>query len=564
MLMPKAKDPAFWANAAGDPAYQPLIERIREEYRQRWEVIPALSYRARMRYYADGDRSEFEERYFRRRNILSAAALLALLYPEEPAYLTQVQELIWSVCDEFSWVLPAHCENTLESAAQTIDLFSAETAFTLAEIDYVLGERLDTVIRARIRQQVEQRILRNMQTHTYFWETATHNWSAVCAGNAGGALMYLFPEAFDALLPRFVGAMESLMKGFPEDGTCTEGFGYWHYGFGNYVWFADLLYQYTDGRIDLMAAPKVEKVAGYAARSLLKGGATVSFADGSRDGIVSLTLQSWLVHRFPDAVDLLPAEAMYYYGGNVYWMAYLRSFCYLEYERFAPTLVLKDHFLPDAQQVVFNREAYSLAAKAGNNEEHHNHNDVGCFILATEKGQVFCDLGAGRYTRQYFQRPGRYEVFCNSSQSHSVPIIDGAYQKEGAEYCGSIAVEDDCITIEMAGAYENGVIDRLTRRIDALENGIRLTDTFAPGWKSLTERFVTLYEPQVFDDHVEVNGVTLWFDPAQFTLRVQVIPHETHEVTTVPVYCVDLAVQPGAQKVEFLFEVRREEACDGE
>lgn len=555
MLMQKAKTPAFWQNARQDPAYNELVGMVRSEYEVlRWEEIPALNYRARMRFHKDGDRHEYEKPYFRRRNFLSCAALLALLYPEEPRYMEEVQELIWNICEEYSWVLPAHCPNTLAGGEETIDLFSAETAFTLAEIDYMLGDRLDDFIRARIRQQVEQRILRNMQQHTYFWETVTHNWSAVCAGNVGGALMYLFPEEFDKLLPRFVGAMESLMKGFPEDGTCTEGFSYWHYGFGNYIWFADLLYQYTDGKTDLLAVPKVEKVAGHAARSLLKGNCTVSYADGTMHGMVSRTIQCYLVHRFPGTVQPLPRTAMQYTGINVYWMNFLRSFCYLEYEQFAPELVLRDVDLPDAQQVILNREKYSLAVKAGNNEEHHNHNDVGSFILATEKGQIFCDLGAGRYTRQYFERPGRYDIFCNRSMGHSVPVVNGQEQSDGVQYYGTITRNGDTVTVEMATAYPEGTIQTLTRRIDALENRIRLTDSFS-AYETLTERFITLYKPEVFDDHLVVEGVALSFDPKAALLTVSVEDHAAHDASVVPVYCIDFAVKPGQKEIRFLFEV---------
>ncbi len=555
MLMQKVRTPAFWKNVRQDPAYNELIGVIRSEYEvMRWEEIPALNYRARMRFYKDGDRHEYEKPYFRRRNFLSCAALLALLYPEEPRYMEEVQELIWAICEEYSWVLPAHCNAPLESAEEAIDLFSAETAFTLAEIDYVLEDRLDKIVRDRIRQQVKQRILCNLKARTYYWESLTHNWSAVCAGNAGGALMYLFPEEFDKLLPRFVAAMESLMKGFPEDGTCTEGFSYWHYGFGNYIWFADLLYQYTDGKTDLLAAPKVEKVAGYAARSLLKGNCTVSFADGTMHGVVSRTIQCYLAHRFPETVQPLPRTATQYAGLNVHWMNFLRSFCYLEYEQFAPELVLRDIDLPDAQQVILNREKYSLAFKAGNNEEHHNHNDVGSFILATEKGQIFCDLGAGRYTRQYFERPGRYEIFCNRSMGHSVPIVNGQEQPEGAQHCGTIARKGDTVTVEMATAYPEGTIQTLTRRIGALENGVRLTDSFS-AYETLTERFVTLFQPEVFADHLVVEGVALSFDPKTVSLTVSVKDHATHGTGVVPVYCIDFAVKPGQSEISFLFEV---------
>ena len=42
---------------------------------------------------------------------------------------------------------------------------------------------------------------------------------------------------------------------------------------------------------------------------------------------------------------------------------------------------------------------WNLIFYLDNNDEQHNHNDVGSFILSTERyGQVLCDIGGGRYT----------------------------------------------------------------------------------------------------------------------------------------------------------------------
>lgn len=51
-----------------------------------------------------------------------------------------------------------------------------------------------------------------------------------------------------------------------------------------------------------------------------------------------------------------------------------------------------------------------IAFKGGNNDEPHNHNDIGSFLLTVE-GEVFLtDLGCGEYTKEYFQPDTRYDI----------------------------------------------------------------------------------------------------------------------------------------------------------
>jgi len=354
--------------------------------------------------------------------------------------------------------------------------------------------------------------------------------------------------------------MLNLLDGFADDGTCMEGFSYWHYGFGNYIWFADLLRQFSDGQIDLMKEAKVEKISGYAQRSFLCGNNTVSFSDGTRQGMVNVLMQNYLAHLFPKTVYPLPAEVSQFQKMNVMWMSYFRNLYYLDLIKAPQELVKEDVDLPDAGQVIINRDEYSLAVTAGDNGEPHNHNDVGNFILATKKGQIFCDLGAGRYTRQYFDPETRYSIFCNGSQSHNVPILNGTYQMEGKEYAGTICFEkaQHRITVEMDKAYARGVTNKLTRIFDYWENGFVLTDQYDPEQESVVERFVTLEDVEVFETHVAVNGVVLRFDPAVVSVSVSKMGHENHDLSISWINCIDFAVKPGIHAVEFKFEVTKE------
>ena len=101
MLLKTVKDPSFWKKVQTDDSYAQILNQIKQNYTDsRWDEIPSLKYRPRMRFYRDGDRHEFEEPYFRRRRYLASAALLTLIYPEEQRYLNELQECIWSVCED--------------------------------------------------------------------------------------------------------------------------------------------------------------------------------------------------------------------------------------------------------------------------------------------------------------------------------------------------------------------------------------------------------------------------------------------------------------------------------
>lgn len=554
--MSKTRDPEFWEQVRTNPIYRPMIDRLKEYYDYSYMAeIPELTYYSRARYHIDGDRNEFQIPYFKRRQFLASAALLGMIYPEEQHYLDEVHEVIWAICDEYSWVLPAHTDGMLDHDLTQVDLFNAETGFTLAELCYVLEDRLDKLVLDRARAEVRRRVFDNYLTDEFNWETKTNNWPAVCAGNIGGAMMYLDPDLFRQQLPRLLDSMKNFMSGFPEDGTCMEGFHYWHYGFGNFVWFADLLLQFTHGEIDLFKWDKVETVSGYAQRCVLRGGTTVSYSDGERKGKSDRAMMHYLSRLFPDQVQLLPDEYTEFFKGNVTWMQSLRNLLYVDYTAKPVAFQLRDYDLPGAGQVVINREKYSLAVKAGHNAEAHNHNDVGNFILATDRGQIFCDLGAGCYTRQYFR--DRYSVFCNASRGHNVPLVNGGEQMPGGEYGGSICREDNRILVEFSGAYGQPDFQKLTRTFEYEEDRIVLTDAFPPDYRSLTERFVTTFKPVIFDDHVKVNGVNLYFEPEKVQVSVKEEVHALHGYFdgTEIVYCIDFELKPGLDKIEFAFKM---------
>ncbi|MBQ9773773.1 MAG: heparinase II/III family protein [Clostridia bacterium] len=550
-------DVAFWHTLPADPARAEAMALIRDFWEKRPNPIPTLPYESRMTFYKTGDRKALETPYFAHRDALTAAAVLALTDPDEEAYLAYTQRMLWAICDEYSWALPAHTDGTLADDVGNVDLFNAETAMALAEICYALRERLDKVVYDRVTSEIERRIFNTFRTRVSWYERLHSNWASVCGGCVGRAMMLLHPEEFRASLPRFLHTMKNFIDGFSDEGICMEGTTYWVYGFSNFVWFADVLYSFTNGQIDLLSGEKVERIAGYLQKSFLKGNTTVSFSDGGRNGMAFDALQWYLTQKFPQSVHLLPQEVSRVWRGNVSWLPLTRSLIYappLDVER---SLSKQNYDFPKAQQCIVNEERYSLFAKAGHNQEEHNHNDVGSFILATDRGQILCDIGAGLYTRQYFRvtMHERYSILCNSSRGHSVPLINGEEQMMGREHGGSIAHDANRIVIEMAGAYAVPALRRLTRVLEYTEAGVTLTDTFEGELDRITERFVSFFEPTVRENEVKIANVCVHFDPAEAVLCVHAEEHLDHQGHPVPVYLLDFEVRRGCSSVRFEMEI---------
>jgi len=88
-----------------------------------------------------------------------------------------------------------------------------------------------------------------------------NNWTAVCAGCVGMTYIYMQPERFPYVQDRILASLQSFIDLYGDDGACTEGLSYWDYGFGYYIYFADLLYKFTDGKMDLIHQEKIRSIA---------------------------------------------------------------------------------------------------------------------------------------------------------------------------------------------------------------------------------------------------------------------------------------------------------------
>lgn len=571
----------FWREAAISSDYEQMIREIRQEgARIQGLPLPELTYGLFMIFEKRGSRLEYESVYFERRRRLNTLLLLALLEPNNEELEEELHDTIWTVCGEYTWCLPAHVRST--ETRGTIDLFAAETGFTLAEIRLLLGDRLPDTLRARIEEEVEERIFRPYLTGGPFgWETATHNWSAVCAGSIGAAaLLMLEPsERLTAMITKALDSLSCYLEGFGEDGACLEGASYWNYGFGYFVYFADLLKRRTSGGINLFELDKVRRVALFQQKCYLHGDTPVNFSDASARIPVQLGLTHYLSRLYPE-LELPPAAIRAFYTDDhcSRFAPALRNIVWYDPKRQVDGWRDADYRLPDAQWIVSRQSTewgrFGFAAKGGHNDEPHNHNDIGSFILFAGGQTLIAELGAGEYTADYFGER-RYSYDCNGSQGHSVPIVDGVYQKEGNESRAQVleASADDRevrFRLEMASAYPvphlSSLVRQLIWRKDKLPS-LLLTDEFVftsmPG--SVAERFVTAVPPTVAERQpgsVLLQGegglaVSIRYDPARLKPVVTERTYRDHYGVAAPWYTLDfeLAGAGLTERVELSFEL---------
>ncbi|GHT64312.1 heparinase [Spirochaetia bacterium] len=538
--------------------------------------ITVLPWSAFKLFDTDGNRLEYEAHYFERRQRLCVLALSAWLW-ENPADIAALEDCIWAICDEYSWCLPAHMAGTSLSAAACednrkatnntrLDLFACETGFALAECCAMLEKHLAPAVTARVRGEVRRRVIQSYVEHgeLWNWELMENNWCAVCAGSIAGAALYLAEDdlSLAGILQKLMPTFNQYIKSFYPDGASAEGLSYWTYGMSFYVSFGDLLLQRTGGKINIFDDPQFKKIAAFQQQCYFPGGAVINFSDASDKDMFRIGLSCYLAEHIEGIkVPALPYKASYSLLDPCgRFTPALRDLVWAREN--IPITDDKPHVtvFPDAQWLLCSGDGETgFAAKGGHNDESHNHNDVGNFIFYKKGKMAICDLGAGEYTKDYFGDK-RYEIFCNQSLSHNVPIINGCGQKAGREFeARDCRISNDGgMALDIAGAYKIPELLRLEREFSFnIHTGVLLlkdTFSFAENPLPVTERFISLFPPVPENGLVRIGGLCTL--KSQISPVISEVEHRDHKGKPVTVYTIDFNFLPKdtTLSVEFVIE----------
>ena len=517
MLFKEAKDKKKIKQIKEHSYYSEDIRRINEVYEEiKDKPIEVLTKSKYFIFHETGNRSEFESQYLERRTRLDIYFIEYMLYEREED-LKRLEDVIWAICGEFSWALPAHVGwKNAEEDMICIDLFAAETGQALGEILYILKDKLSEYITTIMKHEINRRIIESFEKRTQGWETVvTNNWAAVCAGGVGMTFIYCAPEKYRYIEKRIMRALENFLSGYGDDGICTEGLGYWNYGFGYYTFFAQLLLEFSNGKTNIMNSQKVREIAQFQQRMYLSGNTVISFSDCGRHLCFEKGLTHKLKEIFPDYITVPNKnyESKDFYRNLNRFPVCLRNLLWSKPEYAENGIVQHmEKYYSISQWYTNITDKFGFAAKSGNNDEPHNHNDIGSFIIAADNKQYIADIGVGEYTKDYFGA-GRYNCLCCSSKGHSVPIIDNHLQLAGPEYNGKVLkAKDDQFIMDISGAYDIECLKSAVRTFSICENSVELNDTFDfdDGENhEVQECFISLIEPEEYDGYVKIGRLRI-------------------------------------------------------
>ena len=455
---------------------------------------PRSAYRE---YDRSGNRQIADAIFMERMRLISDVALGCYIGFDYKDYL---QDLIWAECETTWWVMTAH------QGCEPLDLWSTSKALTLSNILVMLDAYLDDEVKQRTRHEIQRRILDpylSPDTGDLGWRKCTNNWNAVCHAGVGIASMHLEKDVdkLAATMRQIILDLPNFIDGFTDDGGCTEGPSYWDYGFGWYLKLAEAMYHFTAGKINIMQGEKIRRICEYPFAVNINDGTYLTFADASSIYIpVATASRINLFTELPEIYSLCQFD-----NGKLY-MDSIDDLLLYDGRDAAPVNDEKNYYLPSLAIAKFKTDDITLGAKAGDNDEHHNHNDIGTFIYNSANINFITDLGHPIYTARTFS-PHRYESIFTNSFGHNVPVINGEMQKAGKEYRGTMTISETegvekVIEIDMTAAYGIKTLNKFNRKLRLTNYGILyITDYFVfddyP--TSLEEGFITEQYPVVTD-----------------------------------------------------------------
>lgn len=547
--------PHFRADALNRDELKKLISRADEDLERPIPSLTLSDYRA---YNITGSTVTYGRPY-RLRMEMALRLAFAEIYTCEGKYFDKMLDVVWAMLDEPTWMLPEHTYHMPEEAtvrmpvpaavgeryAHGIELGSAYRGAVIALIYHYFEERFDAIspfINERILYTLKSRSIDPFCKYYFRWEgiggNRVNNW---CPWIVSNILLTTAIAESDAavratVVKRAFTFLDNFISWYKPDGGCDEGPTYWNAAAGCLFDALELLEDMSGGRINVYSEPLIKAMGEYEPRMNIMGRHFVNFAD-SRS---TCGLDGHMLRRYGEkcgsAILESFGDSMLKLCGTSFDVAIpyrtLRGFT--TPTRDVSGAVLKaatDTYFPDLKVMVLREsekpeEGLFFAMKGGHNNESHNHNDVGNFVVYNCGKPVLIDAGVGEYTKQTFSKD-RYKIWSMQSLYHNLPSFDGVGQPQGETYASQNEVYDKdkrSLTLQLAGAYadECGIVSyvrcgSLDGAVATVIDRIELTEK-----KDIDFVFITHIEPKIIKNgELLLNtGARLTYDES-LTLSIE-------------------------------------------
>ncbi len=515
------------------------------------EEIPALPASLYREFFINGNRANFESKCFARRRM--AMYLAAAEYTDRKGkYTDKLIDVVWAIMEESTWILPAHLYNspihgdaTLgpafgENILHGLALFSASTGATLSFVYFLCKDILDAVepiVAKKIEYTVKERVIHNFIQTEFWWGgrlgRRVNNWNPWIVSNVLLSTAVIENDTYirETVATKSAQYLDNFLNQYKPDGGCDEGPSYWCAAGACLFDCLQLIEEMTDGKVTIYDSELVKNIAEYIFKVNVSKNRYVNFADGYSRVYV---LPSMLI-RYGEKVD---SSFLTSFGKKLSKIS-----DNLQLDRSYPYRALRCMFtsvdvadgedcpmpmdtwlgnieVMTARETPDDERGMFIAAKGGHNDESHNHNDIGNFMVYYNGKPVIIDPGVGVYTKQTFS-PRRYELWFMQSGFHNLPSFDGIDQLNGAQYKAEDVVyseNEHKLSLELKGAYPDSAGIISYKRSMALNDGIVTIDEDIELQNEMNIEFhiMTLELPVIKSDGVLqlAEGREMHFDPS--------------------------------------------------
>lgn len=591
---PGYADRAAWDLFLGDSKAEYIAEGVKN-LSYEWQVVKATDY---LEFERSGNRQIMEKPI--NSNLIAIYSLfMAELAEGKGRFIDQLINGVYNMCEITSWSLSAHlggqqtARHLPDHREHYIDLMAGDVGAMLSWIHYFFHpsfDQVDPVIAERMRYELKRRIMEPYLTRDHFWWLAANyrpgmmvnNWNPWC--NASVLQTFLLMENDRDILAKAVYrsmvSVDKFINYTHDDGACEEGPAYWENAAGKMYDYLQILSDATRAEVDIFDHPLMKNMGEYIVHSYIGDGWVVNFADASAKGGGDLSL----IYRYGKAVK---SEAMLQHAtsGVVTTKrksALARSDIYRGFQTLAyakemeaveNVAIAKAPFTWYPQTefcYMTNADGFFFAAKGGFNDESHNHNDIGSFVVYIDNTPVFIDAGVGTYTRQTFSNE-RYSIWTMQSNYHNLPMINGVPQAYGQNYKATdVAFNSRAkkFSANIATAYpEQAKVKTWMRSYTLKKSALLIEDQFelkaaeAPNQVNfLTWGVVDISRPGEVLITIEGKKVSLTYDKAIFTPSVEAIPLDDPRLSSVwgkEVYRLSLNTEKMPKAGGYKFQVKR-------
>ena len=462
-------------------------------------LLPASLYRE---YVTTGNRSNYEDLFFLRRDMAVSLAV-AEAHENKGRFTEKLMDVVWAIMEESTWLLPAHlyCSPNFADASlgpvfgdnslHGLALFSATTCGTLATVYYLCKDKLDAiepVIAKKMAYCLKERGIKNYLQIELWWGGGlgrkTNNWCPWILSNIllTTAIIEKDTSVREKVLSKALGHLDNFLECYDPDGGCDEGPAYWGAAGASLFDCLELIDDLSGGRISVWDTELIKNIGDYIYKVNISGNRYVNFADCAP----KTTPNAGMLVRFGEKTNspflVAFGKKQAKYGDTFFSSSHMyRSLKWLctpyVTEESCPMPLYSE--LPDlgvmtARECEDTERGMFLAAKAGTNDEMHNHNDCGNFMVYYDGKPVIIDAGVGQYTKQTFSAD-RYKLWFMQSGYHNLPSFGGVDQGAGKKHFSTakhFCAEERSISCELKYAYPEDAGIESYIRSTSLKDGV--------------------------------------------------------------------------------------------